>query len=508
MSTAEPSLGAGRTSDWYASRARRASIAAGALVSAVAGAYSVAIVQTRGEPLLLVPLVGVVVVLALFAHPVVGVYLLFGAAILLEQFYVLGLAPITVGTHFYQNLSAYTPVPLRLSVADLLVLLTLVAWAARAAAGQYPKPRLGPFGLPVAGYGLVFVIGTVIGAGRGGWDIDAALAELRGPVQLCLTYFLAVNLIRDRAAVRFLVWEFVLLVGVKAVQGILNYQAAAALPYDLPTVTGHEDVVFFNLAIALAAAALVLGVRSKLGYAVLALLPVIVMTEMLTERRVGFVALGVALLIVAILSSAAAPRRGLVFALVGASMAIAYGVVFWEASGPLAEPIRAVRSVLDPSSLSARDDMSNEWRVIENRNIAYTIEQLPLTGVGLGQEYLVRQEPPALPPAFTYWRYTTHNALLWLWLKAGPVGALALWFLVARVVVLGSAWVARLRDPEVRWFAVLPVCLIALQVVFSAVELGLTYSRTMIVLGTVLGIGAALADDPVARSGARTTKAM
>jgi len=38
--------------------------------------------------------------------------------------------------------------------------------------------------------------------------------------------------------------------------------------------------------------------------------------------------------------------------------------------------------------------------------------------------------------------------------------------------------------------------------VFSSVELGLTYSRTMIVLGTVLGLGAFLADraSPALRS--------
>ena len=72
------------------------------------------------------------------------------------------------------------------------------------------------------------------------------------------------------------------------------------------------------------------------------------------------------------------------------------------------------------SSLSRRDQMSDDWRVRENANIAFTIQQLPLTGVGLGQEYLVEQSPPPLPPAFTYWRYITHNALLWLWLKNIP----------------------------------------------------------------------------------------
>jgi hypothetical protein len=87
----------------------------------------------------------------------------------------------------------------------------------------------------------------------------------------------------------------------------------------------------------------------------------------------------------------------------------------------------------------------------------------------------------------------THNAVLWLWLKAGPLGAFALWFLAARVLLLGTRWVVQLQDRWLRWVAAFPVVLFICQIVFSSVDLGLTYSRTMIVLGMVLGIGAFLA---------------
>ena len=473
--------------------ARRGDVLLTAGIAGLAIAYSAAILLS-GDALLLVPLLGAVVVVAIAARPVVGVYLLFGIAILLEQFVILGLQPITVGTHVYQNLSAYTEIPLRLSIVDLLLLLTAISWAAHVVTGRSPRPRAGPFGGAVAGYGMVFVLGTAIGAARGGaWDLDATLAELRGPVQLCATYFLAANLIRSRADLRILVYELVVLVGVKGLQGILNFLDSFAVAYNLEAVTGHEDVIFFDLAIALAAAALILRVRSRLAFAVLAVQPLIIGAEVLTERRVGFVALGVVLLIVPLLAFRTEPRRALAFAAVGALAAVAYITVFWDSAGPLGEPIRAVRSVVDnSSSLSRRDQMSDDWRVTENSNIAFTIQQLPLTGVGLGQEYLLERAPPPLPPAFTYWRYITHNALLWLWLKAGPIGALALWFLVARVVAVGSASAAGIRDLELRWFAFLPVCLIAIQIVFSAVELGLSYSRTMIVLGGALGMTCAI----------------
>jgi len=181
-----------------------------------------------------------------------------------------------------------------------------------------------------------------------------------------------------------------------------------------------------------------------------------------------------------------------VFAGVGALALAAYVGVFWQQSGPLGEPTRALRSVVDPSALSTRDQLSNRWRDIENRNIAFTIRQLPATGVGVGQQYLFQQEPPGLLGGFAYLRYITHNAILWLWLKAGPLGAFALWFLVARVSLVGSAMFARLRDPEARWLVTAPVALMVAQTVFSAVDQGLTFSRPMIVLGVTLGMTAVL----------------
>ena len=96
------------------------------------------------EPLLAAPLVGALVALAVLFRPVVGVYLLFGAAILLEQWPITGLEPLTAQTRFFENLSGFSDVPLRLSACDLLALLTLASWLLRRAVGRCPPMRAGP----------------------------------------------------------------------------------------------------------------------------------------------------------------------------------------------------------------------------------------------------------------------------------------------------------------------------------------------------------------------------
>lgn len=480
-----------RTSDWYAARARRGMRAAGTVAIAVAIAYVAAILSTGGAPSLLIPLAGALVGLAILVRPVIAVYALFGAALLFEQTEVPGVASFTDQSHVFQRIDMYTGIPVPLSIAELLMLLAVAGWGVKGLAGKREALRMGHFGWAVAGYGAAFMVGTAVGIARGpAWDASAAIAEVRAPFQMCVLYFLATNLIRDRRQLAVVMWEFVVLVAVKALQGIWGYTEGQSLSYALDAVTGHEDVVFFDLAIALLAIMALLGVRTKLFFALLATMPLIMIAELLTQRRVAFIALGTVLLVILLLAFARDPRRALFLATAGALLVAAYVQLFWDESGVLAQPIRALRAAFDPTSVSARDLLSDHWRIVEIRNIEYTVSQLPFTGVGTGRELLLKEQPPTLLVAD--WKYITHQAVLWLWLKAGALGAFALWFLVARVALVGSALWVRLRDPELRWVAVLPVALISIQIIFSSIDMGLTHSRTMIVLGTVLGVAAAI----------------
>lgn len=462
-----------------------------ALLGAVA--YAFAIVRSQGDPIVLLPLVATIVVVGIWAQPLVGLYVVFGGAVLLEQFALVAVSPITQ-TKFFVNINAYAPIPIRLSIPDLLMLLAGAAFLMRRSGAQEQRLRLGALGPAVLGYVGALLLGTVIGAARGGyWNADIALTELKAPMQLCVAYFLAANLVRNRLQLSVFLWIFVLGSAVKAFQTVLNHQAASDLSFELRTIIAHEDVVFMGAAVMLALVAVILGHRSRLALVLFALQPLFLIAELLAYRRVAFIALAVMSLAIMLMAAFTRPRRAAVLAAI-ATIAIAfYLVIFWDASGPAAEPLRALRSVFDGSSTSLVDQASSAWRDVEHQNIGYTIRQLPLTGVGVGQRYLFEREPVEI--SFPYWRFITHDALLWLWLKAGPLGAFALWFLVARAVLVGTSLFRRVQDPSLRWTVMLPVLLVLAQVVFSSVDLGLTYSRTMIVLGTSLGLAAFVAEE-------------
>ena len=463
-------------------------------ILSLAVAYAIAVVVTNGSPYFVLPFAGATVALALFMWPRFGLYTLFAAALLFEEWGIAGLSPLTSQLHFFQNVSGYTPIPLRLSIADLLTLVTLLAWLMRRLIRANESGRIGPVGWPIIAFGALFGAGLVVGTARGGdWNMTAALAELRGPFYLCITYLLTVNLVRQPQHVTILVRLLVILTAVKAAQGVLNYIEMTNGPVWLEAVTAHEDVVFFDLLLAMAVAAFVLRVRTRLTTVMYAAVPIVIATELVTQRRVAFIALGAALVVLAVLLSSERPRRTLVLFGSAFGCFLVYAVVFWDQQGIFAQPIRALKGAIDPMSLNARDLSSNWWRELENMNIAHTLRQLPLTGVGLGQQYLFVREPPELSN-FVYWRYMTHDAVLWVWLKAGAAGFLAFWALVAQSAIVGASLFRRLSRPEMKLIALLPVLLITTQVVFSSVDLGLTYARNMIVLGVTLGLMAYLTD--------------
>lgn len=456
----------------------------------IAGVYGLVTVVTA-EPLLVIAPIALVVGTIIFLRPIIGVYIGLTAAVLFEQWGVQGLDPITAQTHFFDNIAGYSTIDVRLSLADFFIAVTLAAAALNKTHGVRMW-HVGPIGLGVLAYVGSFALGAVVGFVRGGWDSGAMFAELRGPIYLGALYLLTVNLVGTPTQVVRVVQLFVVLVGVKACQGLWNGAVMFDSGLRLEAVTSHEDVIFFDATLVLALAAAVLRGRSRTTLVLAALVPAIVVTELLTQRRVAFIALGGAVCVALVCLGTVRPRLTLSIAAVAVVFVGAYLAAFWGAEGTLAQPVRAVRGMVSPETLSERDRLSNYWRDIENLNIAFTLRDLPLSGVGLGQEYEFQQEPPPLT-GFTYWRYMTHNAVFWIWLKGGLIGFFSFWFLMAQGVTASVRLVRQLQRTGLAMFAFVPLGLLVSQVIYSSVDLGLTYSRPMIVLGIGLGLLAPLA---------------
>ena len=193
-------------------------------------------------------------------------------------------------------------------------------------------------------------MGPRAGAGVGPFDIRAAWEETRSFFYLGGMYVLVCNLIKTREQLRTFT-GFIAAIGLKSIQGIVRYIDVSANGLKVDAITGHEDVVFFSAFVLLITGLLLFGAKRdaatwrQMRIMLVVVLP-LVFTLLVTNRRLGFVVLGVGLVLVAVLLFRT--RRDL-FLRLAPVVLVTLGIyvgLFWNGTGTLSEPIRAVRSLL------------------------------------------------------------------------------------------------------------------------------------------------------------------
>jgi hypothetical protein len=469
---------------------RRTRIAATAILLLGTIALSALLVSAE-FPILGVAITGLcfggVVAGTIWRKPIIGLYILLFAALFIEQFGIAGLDPITTQTHFFETLSGFSPIPLSLSAADMVMGLMFLALLLPALARQRPPINKGALFVPAMAFLASVIWAFIYGYIRGGFNQKAAIAEGRPFIYLVICYLLAANLLTTRRQLYTFAWCVILGSGLKGIQGIDNYLTEKKLGVSLEAITSHEEVLFFSGFIVLLAALALYKRDSRQLRVMLYLLLPLVFTLLATKRRIGFIVLALGLVLVAF--SLLHSRRELLLKVGPPIMVLvlAYFVIFWNAQGALGQPVRAFRSQIGQAS--ERDRLSNLWREAEKANIAFNIKKSPVLGLGYGQPYqFVVFEANLDDTGFVYWRYITHNAIFWVWMTMGLGGFVAFWYLLGSGIALGLATFRRLNDGYLQALALFAVGMIIMQIFFSYGDLGLTYARNMIYLGCLLGM--------------------
>jgi hypothetical protein len=246
----------------------------------------------------------------------------------------------------------------------------------------------------------------------------------------------------------------------------------------------HEDVLFLAVFTLLLLMAFVFGAFRRVRVIGLLLTPLMLYTLMATERRAGIIVFLVGLLVIGLTTLVVRRKAFFLSALPVLAISVLYLGVFWNSSGIVGQPSRAIKSLYQPDP---RDAASNMYRVLETMNIDATIHSDPLLGVGFGREFLFVVGMPDIS-WWPFWRYETHNNILWVWMKTGVVGYVLFWALVGGAISRAAFAAKRLNDPTLRCAALF--CLVAIigTVVFAYVDLGLVSGRVTVLFGTSLGI--------------------
>lgn len=165
----------------------------------------------------------------------------------------------------------------------------------------------------------------------------------------------------------------------------------------------------------------------------------------------------------------------------------AYVAAFAHSSGSIAEPARAIVSVINPGLADARDTASNLYRQIENYDLKYTVRQNPL-GLGFGKPFLQPVVLPNILVSDPYYLYVPHNTIYWIWMSLGPLGYFALWYLFGAMIVRGCLIARQIRDRYLQLVAIYIIATVFMEIVVAFADYQLFFYRNVIDLGLLAGV--------------------
>ncbi|MFL6127513.1 MAG: O-antigen ligase family protein [Mycobacteriales bacterium] len=455
-----------------------------ACVAAVLAGLVVGRLASGSHPVLALLLPLGLLPLLLWYRPAVGVLVLIAAAVTVEQFgYTVGPrdGAVTGQIPFFHSVSAGSGV----TPAEIYLVVLVVIWVLRTVQRReqlFPRSRLAVQIGVLCGLAVLYL---GVGVARHG-DFKMGLWEVRPFLYLGLAYLLAASLLSAPGALRAVMWIMVLGSGLKALYGILIWFSIRHLQPRPEAVLAHEESFFFGLFVVLTLGLWVFRVRGPLRLVATGLLPLVLLADMVNSRRTAWAILGTSTLVMLLIAYVRRPngRRALRRAgVVMLAVSAVYLPAFWSKEGTLAQPARAVRSVVAPD---ARDEMSNQYRYVEDANLILNIQGKHSTGTGFGLpiNYIIGMVD--LRSSVKALAYVPHNGVLYVWMRMGLLGEVAIWLMIMHGL-MAAAKLSRHPDRETAMFAALVAAAVVAYVIMGDKDMGFTWFRLAFCLGTMLG---------------------
>ncbi len=420
------------------------------------------------------------------------VYILFAAAVVLEQYYSSELYPEDIGRYlpFFEDVATWTGIKgLSFSLGEIFMSLALIALLLKVVSTRGFRFDRGSLLRPLGLYMLMVLVGEIHGLITGG-NRTLSLWEVRGQVYMLVAYLLPCNLIKTRRGVTALVWIIVIGTGVKALQGLYRWQVdLAGNIHTVESLFPHEQSFFFNGLLLLTITLFLYGGSRRLKGAALFLLPFVLIVDLANQRRAAVLGIVVGIAALFAVTAIIHPARRRVVIAIAVMLAIAwtpYYAAFKNSTGLTGEIAHAVNSNTHPDP---RDASSNLYRDNENADIMYTMKSnltSQIIGVGYGKH--MDAPYPLAQIDYIFWDIMPHNSVLWVWMRLGTAGYLLFWILIGTAIVQAMRVARRLTDPYLKGLAVWIGIMVMQQVIFGYLDLQWTSYRNLVTMGILFAL--------------------
>src|SRR5579883_173713 len=375
-----------------------------------------------------------------------------------------------------------------------LFLFILFVLLCRHAVKRQTLLRGGGLILPFALFMLCVVVAAVYGYLTGG-TLKIIVVEIRPFVYFFESYLLAYNLVTQKSQVRGFFWLVIVGSLVKALQGIYIYIRLHGQTGSDSLMSYEESFFFIGMLLFLMLLCVHYRWRRQLVVALCAF-PIVLVTLVLNDRRADYVALLLALGAVWALMFVMRPQARLLLGTIAVLAVLVLGgyvALFANSTSAFGKPAHGIIAVFHPSSTDIRDIDSNQYRIIENFDLKYTIaHENFFVGMGFGKAYF---EPIPLTTIFRdigtadqYYNYVPHNNIYWVWMRFGAIGFLIFWYLFGSIIVRGSLIARQLRDPYLQIAAMYVVGMTIAEIVVAFADYQLFFYRNVIYIGLLAGI--------------------
>ncbi len=432
------------------------------------------------SPLVLMPFI--------LRRPALAVYVLVACATTLEIFPLDFNDSLTDATGFFLNLNNTMKLPLSASPAELLMGISVLAWWRAQRADPSLRPR-GPLFKAYVVYLGVLLLGDAHGLATHG-DFNTSLWELRPQVYGFIAFVLAASLIREEGQLLILAAVFVAASALKAAVGYNRY--FNTLHGDIginEAILAHEDSYFLAMLMVAAGVGLVWYRKRQALVVLLAFLPLAFIVLVENRRRVGMLALGAALVIVAVAGVWFEKRVRWKVAAAAVAVSLCYGAFlsgYWNKEyGAAAQLVRPIHSLFEPDQ---RDFNSNLYRDNEDADLKFTYQQNRLIGVGMGQPMAVVFPLADISQQYPFWQYIPHNTILWIAMRTGVLGMMAFWAMIGMALLEAISSMRRLTSPLVRAAVVFALAGIIAELIVGYGDVQLENYRNMIFFGCIMGL--------------------
>jgi len=452
-----------------------------AIVVVPTAAFLLAIVVMGLPSALMLVLPAVVVSALVLRSPVLGLYLLFGATLVIPA------QPFPAPDAITDNLTFFVNLNIGISLAEILMLVILVGLVA-ALAGTRAHPVNGRLMTPYLIFFGAIVIGEVNGLVHGG-EFKLSLWELRPQVYGLVVFLLATLLLRDRSQLKVLLAILLASEVFRGGVGVFRYyNTISGSVNGFEAVLPHEESYLLGLFLIVVAIGFI-WYRDRLLLLLVVLSPLVFMSIVFNHRRAGLPEAGLGVVTVMISAYIFEPRfrRSLVVAAVlMAFAATAFTVTFWhQQNGTFAEIIRPIKSRIEPD---IRDQSSDLYRLAETANLKFTFRTSPLIGIGFGHPYYIVWQMADVARFDPLWDVIPHNSILWIPMRMGLLGMVTFFGLIS-MAIIEAVWVMRnVRDKFVRVAVIFALAAVFGELMNGYVDVGLENYRNVIVLGLVLAV--------------------